>query len=106
MKVSLPQFQQAVNAHLAEAVIPNIANPTMQWFIAGAAATGALLNSRVLSAMRMAGLVDEEGMVDVDKLETFSKAAFASQPKVETPFAVTFEESDATAFLARLRKLN
>lgn len=104
MKVSLPQFQQAVNAHLAEAVIPNIANPTMQWFIAGAAATGAILNPRVLSAMRMAGLVDEEGMVDVDKLDAFSKAAFKAQPRVETPFAISFEQSDADAFIARLRR--
>lgn len=104
MKVSLPQFQQAVNAHVAEAVIPHIANPTMQWFLAGAAATGALLNQRVLGAMQMAGLIDAEGNVDVDKLETFSKAAFASQPKVETPFAVTFEQADADAFLNRLRR--
>ena len=104
MKVSLPQFQQAVNAHVAEAVIPHIANPTMQWFLAGAAATGALLNQRVLGAMQMAGLIDAEGNVDVDKLETFSKAAFAIQPKVETPFAVTFEQADADAFLNRLRR--
>lgn len=104
MKVSLPQFQQAVNAHVAEAVIPHIANPTMQWFLAGATATGALLNQRVLGAMQMAGLIDAEGNVDLDKLETFSKAAFASQPKVETPFAVTFEQADADAFIARLRR--
>lgn len=104
MKVSLPQFQQAVNAHLAEAVIPHIANPTMQWFLAGAAATGAILNPRVLSAMRMAGLVDEEGMVDVDKCEAFSKAAFKAQPRVDTPFSISFEQADADAFIARLRR--
>lgn len=104
MKVSLQQFQQAVNAHLAEAVIPNIANPTMQWFLAGAAATGAILNPRVLSAMRMASLVDEEGMVDVDKCEAFSKAAFKAQPRVDTPFSISFEQADADAFIARLRR--
>ncbi len=47
---------------------------------------------------------EADGDVDVDKLETFSKAAFASQPKVETPFAVTFEQADADAFLNRLRR--
>lgn len=104
MKITLQQFQQAVAAHMAEAVIPHIANHTMQWFLAGATATGALLNQRVLGAMQMAGLIDTEGNVDVDKLETFSKAAFASQPKVETPFAVTFEQADADAFLNRLRR--
>lgn len=104
MKITLQQFQQAVNAHLAEAVIPNIANPTMQWFIAGAAATGAILNPRVLSAMRMASLVDEEGMVDVDKCEAFSKAAFKAQPRVDTPFSISFEQADADAFIARLRR--
>lgn len=103
MKIPLQQFQQAINDHLAEAVIPNIANPTMQWFLAGTAATGALLNPRVLSAMRMAGLVDEDG-VDVDKCEAFSKAAFKAQPRVDTPFAVTFEQADADAFIARLRR--
>lgn len=105
MKVSLPQFQQSVAAHMSEAVIPHIANPTMQWFLAGAAATGALLNQRVLGAMQMAGLIDEEG-VDVDKLDAFSKAAFKAQPRVDTPFAISFEQSDADAFINRLRKLN
>ena len=105
MKITLQQFQQAIAAHMSEAVIPHIANHTMQWFLAGAAATGALLNPRVLSAMRMAGLVDEDG-VDVDKCEAFSKAAFKVQPRVDTPFAISFEQADADAFLNRLRNLN
>lgn len=104
MKITLQQFQQAVAVHVGEAIVPNVGNPAMQWFLAGAAATGALLNPRVLSAMRMAGLVDEEGMVDVDKCEVFSKAAFKTQPRVDTPFAISFEQSDADAFIARLRR--
>ena len=104
MKITLQQFQQAVAAHMSEAVIPHIANHTMQWFLAGATATGALLNPRVLGAMQMAGLVDEEGMVDVDKLDAFSKAAFKAQPRVDTPFSISFEQADADAFLNRLRR--
>lgn len=46
----------------------------------------------------------EEGMVDVDKLDTFSKAAFKAQPRVDTPFSISFEQADADAFIARLRR--
>lgn len=104
MKITLQQFQQAVAAHMSEAVIPHVSNHTMQWFLAGATATGALLNQRVLGAMQMAGLIDAEDMVDVDKCEAFSKAAFKAQPRVDTPFSISFEQADADAFINRLRR--
>lgn len=104
MKITLQQFQQAVAVHVGEAIVPNVGNPMVQWFLAGLTATGAFVNPRVTAAMQMAGILGEDGMVDVDKLDAFSKAAFKAQPRVDTPFAISFEQSDADAFISRLRR--
>ena len=104
MKVSAQVFQQAVRAHFAEEVIPNVANPVAQWVLAGASAVDAFSGQKVLTSMRMVGVADEGGNVDVDKLEAFFKGAFGKQPHVELPLVgVVFEASDAEAFVKRLR---
>ena len=71
MKVSAQVFQQAVRAHFAEEVIPNVANPVAQWVLAGASAVDAFSGQKVLTSMRMVGVADEGVNVDVDKLEAF-----------------------------------
>ena len=104
MKVSAQVFQQAVRAHFAEEVIPNVANPVAQWVLAGASAVDAFSGQKVLTSMRMVGVADEGGNVDVDKLEAFFKGAFGKQPTVSLPLVgVAFEASDAEAFVKRLR---
>lgn len=104
MKVTAQAFHQATRSHIAEAVIPNVSSPVAQWILAGAAAVDAFTGPKTLIALRMVGVADDAGNIDVDKLEQFLKGAFAKQPHIELPIVgVVFEQSDAEAFVKRLR---
>lgn len=103
MKVTAQAFSQAIATHVAQTIIPQVSNPMTQWALAGAVATGSIAR-RATPLLTMVGVMDADGDVDVDALDTFINGAFAQTPKVTIPFlGLTFEQADAEAFAKRLR---
>ena len=104
MRITYQTFSNAVKTFIIQSVMPGMLNPFGRWALAGISGTGVLTGPTVINAMRMVGVGDAEG-VDIDKMESFMRAAFAAQPTLFVfGLPAPIEKGDADRLIAFLRQ--
>lgn len=98
---------QNVVLEFVETVILPVASAPMQWVIRGAEVLfPGLIRSIIESkkdALKLLGLIDGEGNLNIENTKQFINGAFTKMPAVEA-FGITFTKADGDKFIALLEK--
>lgn len=104
--MDLKNFEMGIVSFAENEVLPNLHNSVDRWLMYAGLMAGGLRMEQSLRDLAPwlvgAGVMNESGEIDLNKLENIGVSAFAKQPDVKI-WKLTFHEDDFRKLMAHLR---
>lgn len=100
MKISLDSFNTKLGKYISEELSASVSSPWLKFMLGAAGACSIRLETAVPEPLLQAsGIVDKDGLVDLDRLGAALKGGFQAQHEVTVAGLLRFTAADAEAFL-------